>query len=188
MSSRSNQKTFMPQSAAIAPRAPEPHADPHSVLTQTIAALKPFQMYVDVCSETAGAELWMERDALCWPDSALLDELIARFTARGFAPNKKAASASLLLRIGWASGFQIASYLVCPRVPYLSDYALRFGDTGIERTAGERSAFRGGGRSGRCETASSPSAAMPDPRRPAHRLLQRNMPGPTSRATHCGRW
>ena len=128
MSSRSNPKTSMPQSAAItALRAPEPHVDPPSVLSQTIAALKPFQMYVELCSETDGAESWIERDALCSPDAAPLNDLIARFSAKGFAPNKKAASASLLLRIGWAGGFQIASYLVCRRVPYLSDYALRFG-------------------------------------------------------------
>jgi len=118
----------MPQSAAItALRAPERHADPHAVLTQTIAALKPFQMYVDICSETDSAESWIGRDELYMPDSAPLSDLIARFTAKGFAPNKRAASASLLLRIGWAGGLQIASYLVCRRVPYLRDYALRFG-------------------------------------------------------------
>ena len=64
---------------------------------------------------------------LCSPESAPLSDLIERFTAKGFAPNKKAASASLLLRIGWAGGFQIASYLACRRVPYLRDYALHFG-------------------------------------------------------------
>jgi hypothetical protein len=118
----------MPQSAAIAALgASELRADPHSVLTQTIAALKPFQMYVELCSETDGAESWIGRDALCSPESAPLSGLIERFTAKGFAPNKKAASASLLLRIGWAAGFQIASYLVCRRVSYLRDYALRFG-------------------------------------------------------------
>ena len=63
----------MPQSAAIAAlRAPESHADPHPVLAQTIAALKPFQMYVDVCSETDGAESWMEREKLCVPESGPL--------------------------------------------------------------------------------------------------------------------
>ena len=137
----------MPQSSALAAlRAPEPYVDPHPVLTQTIAALKPFQMYVEVRSETCGAESWMGRDELCAPESAPLSDLIERFTAKGFAPNKKAASASLLLRIGWVGGFQIASYLVCRRVPYLRDYALHFGaHTGLNGLLVKEARFVGEG-------------------------------------------
>jgi hypothetical protein len=139
----------MLQSSAIAARqAPEQRVDPHPVLAHTIAALKPFQMYVELCSETDGAESWMGRDELCAPESAPLSDLIARFSAKGFAPNKKAASASLLLRIGWAGGFQIASYLVCRRVPYLHDYdyALRFGaHTGLNGLLVKEASFVGEG-------------------------------------------
>ena len=117
----------MPQSSAISVLDAPQALDPHPVLSRTLSALKPFQIYVEVRSEPGDIESWMGPDELCSPDRMPLKSLIERFTAKGFAPNRKAASASLLLRIGWAGGFQIASYLACRRVPYLRDYALHFG-------------------------------------------------------------
>jgi hypothetical protein len=52
--------------------------------------------------------------------------LLERFKASGVASNRRAASASLLLRYGWGAGFAIAAYLARARVPFLRDYAMLF--------------------------------------------------------------
>ena len=63
------------------------------------------------------------------PDRDPLAALLERFRLRGFAPIRKAAAGSLLLRFGWAGGFAIAAYLARARVPFVHDYALDFAPT-----------------------------------------------------------
>jgi hypothetical protein len=111
-----------------------------TVLGDTLNAVKRFQLYVDVVAETTAQEGWIDRADLAAPRSGALTELMQRFQSHGFAPNKKAASASLLLRIGWAGGFAIASYMACRRVPYLHDYALHFAPNTLLRAVWVRDA------------------------------------------------
>ena len=63
-----------------------------------------------------------------WPSRkwSALSTLLRRFKSAGFAFNRRAASASLMLRYGWASGFTIAAYLTRVRVPFLRDFAMYF--------------------------------------------------------------
>jgi hypothetical protein len=65
------------------------------------------------------------------PAEEPLAALLARFGTLGLASSRKGASASLLLRIGWASGFAIGAYLAAGIVPSLRDYALRFSARGM---------------------------------------------------------
>jgi hypothetical protein len=66
---------------------------------------------------------------LASPQGEALTRLLYAFKQQGIAPNRKAASASLLLRLGWACGFAIGAYLICRRVPTLRDYAVSFSPT-----------------------------------------------------------
>ena len=69
---------------------------------------------------------WLDGTALVSPDSDPLATLLRRFKSSGFAFNRRAASASLLLRYGWGAGFIIAAYLTRARVPVLRDFAMFF--------------------------------------------------------------
>lgn len=52
--------------------------------------------------------------------------MLHAFKVQAIGTNRKAASASLLLRLGWASGFAIGAYLARPRVATMDAYAMRF--------------------------------------------------------------
>jgi len=100
------------------------------ICAETLTRVSGLELHLQLLSDAdAGgptAEPWIGQPDLLQPESAPLAALLARFAAQGFAANRRAVAASLLLRFGWASGFAIASYLACERVPVLSEYALQF--------------------------------------------------------------
>lgn len=108
------------------PAASHERLDPRAVLEDTLAAVKPLQLYIHYCAEPTIQTDWIDAPSLASPTSEPLADLMARFQSHGFAPSRKAAAASLLLRFGWAGGFAISSYLICGRVPLLQDYGLNF--------------------------------------------------------------
>lgn len=71
-------------------------------------------------------EGWVDRTALLDTATGPFADLHARFVAAGFGCNRKAAAASLLLRYGWAAGFQIAAWLDRGLVLHLDSFALKF--------------------------------------------------------------
>jgi hypothetical protein len=98
-------------------------------------------------------ERWIGRDALCDPDAGPLADLNARFAAAGFGANRKAVSASLLLRFGWAAGFTIGAWLVRGAVVRIDDYALSFSASTLVEGLWVRDATIVATRSGEGETA-----------------------------------
>ena len=76
--------------------------------------------------DPADRDGWIDRDTLRDPETAPFADLHARFVAAGFACNRRAAAASLLLRYGWAAGFQIAAWLETGMVLQLDRFALKF--------------------------------------------------------------
>ena len=105
-----------------------------SALADTLQAIDGLQLFVKPVSEPTEGGQWLDGPAMISPDSAPLAELLERFRLRGFAPIRKAAAGSLLLRFGWAGGFAIAAYLARARVPFVRDYALEFAPTTGLRT------------------------------------------------------
>lgn len=99
------------------------------ILADTIAKLSAFNLHLRVVSRPLERSSWFDADALASPQGEALTRLLQAFGRRGIAPNRKAASASLLLRLGWAGGFAIGAYLICGRVPTLRDYAVSFSPT-----------------------------------------------------------
>jgi hypothetical protein len=98
-------------------------------LADTIAKLSALNLHLMVCCRPLERPSWFDADALASPQSEALTYLLHAFKQQGIAPNRKAASASLLLRLGWAGGFAIGAYLICRRVPTLRDYAVSFSPT-----------------------------------------------------------
>jgi hypothetical protein len=89
---------------------------------------------------------------LC-PQNAPAADLLGLF-APPVAGNRRAVAASLLLRFGWMSGFAIGSYLVCERVPWVSDYTLEFSsEYGLLKTVCIRQAVFQGRRDDRMSSA-----------------------------------
>jgi hypothetical protein len=84
------------------------------------------ELHMKVVSGSTTPSDWFDDRALASPREGTLADLLQAFAAQGIGPNRKAASASLLLRLGWAGGFAIASYLACRRVPTRSAYAVCF--------------------------------------------------------------
>jgi hypothetical protein len=99
------------------------------ILADTIAKISAFNLYLRVSSRPLERSTWFDADALVAPQGEALRRLLRAFKRQGIAPNRKAGSASLLLRLGWAGGFAIGAYLVCRRVPTLRDYAVSFSPT-----------------------------------------------------------
>jgi hypothetical protein len=99
------------------------------ILADTMAKLSAFDLYLRVVSRRTGRLDWFDADALASPQGDAMRRLLQSFKQQGIAPNRKAASASLLLRLGWAGGFAIGTYLACRRVPTLRDYAVSFSPT-----------------------------------------------------------
>jgi hypothetical protein len=96
------------------------------ILADTIAKVSLFNLYLTVVSKPTTSSCWLDAEALASPHKGALAYLLHAFKEQGIAPNRKAASASLLLRLGWAGGFAISAYLACRRVPALSAYAVSF--------------------------------------------------------------
>jgi hypothetical protein len=96
------------------------------VLDDTLLALKDFELHAEAFSEPPAGLEWIDNAALIAPDREPLAGLLRRFKSSGFGFNRRAASASLMLRYGWAGGVLIAAYLARRRVPVLHDYALFF--------------------------------------------------------------
>src|SRR5215475_4497917 len=96
------------------------------VLADTLLALRGLELHIEVVSQPLDPTEWLDGAALAEPDRLPLLALLQRFKSAGFAFNQRAASASLMLRCGWASGFAIAAYLTRARVPFLRDFALYF--------------------------------------------------------------
>ena len=96
------------------------------VLADTLLALRGLELHVEVVSHPLDPTGWLDDVALAEPDGLPLSALLQRFKSAGFAFNRRAASASLMLRCGWASGFAIAAYLTRARVPFVRDFALYF--------------------------------------------------------------
>ena len=90
------------------------------ILADTIAKVSLSNLYLTVVSKPATPSCWLDGETLASPHSGALAYLLRAFKEQGIAPNRKAASASLLLRLGWAGGFAIGAYLACRRVPALS--------------------------------------------------------------------
>jgi hypothetical protein len=91
--------------------------------------LSAFDLYLRAVSGRTERRDWFDADALASPQGDAMTRLLQAFRQQGIAPNRKAASASLLLRLGWAGGFAIGAYLACRRVPTLRDYAVSFSPT-----------------------------------------------------------
>ena len=101
-------------------------ARPDPVLGLEIKSVCSLLGRLRVEADPADREGWIDGATLTDPDQALVVDLLKRFEAAGFGENRRAASASLLLRLGWASGFVIAVYLARGRATLLRDYALKF--------------------------------------------------------------
>lgn len=99
---------------------------PPVLLLDTLASIRPLVGQLRVEAQPVDRDGWIDLAALGDPDSGPLGALNRRFVAGGFGANKKATAASLMLRYGWASGFTVAAYLACSRVPVLDDFALKF--------------------------------------------------------------
>jgi hypothetical protein len=106
--------------------APAAATSPPPILTDTITKLSAFNLHLEVVSGPTGQSDWLDEEALASPQNGALAYLLRTFERQGIAPNRKAASASLLLRLGWAGGFAISAYLACRRVPTLHAYAVAF--------------------------------------------------------------
>jgi hypothetical protein len=103
------------------------------VLADTLRAIKGLQLFIEPTSEPTDDAQWLDIPALTSPERGPLTELLERFKTHGFAPTKRAAAGSLLLRFGWAGGLAIAAYLTRARVPFVRDYALHFVPTTLLR-------------------------------------------------------
>jgi hypothetical protein len=101
---------------------------PPSILVDTVAKVSRLNLYLAVVSKPAAQSEWLDAAALTSPGDGALAHLLEAFKEHGIAPNRKAASASLLLRLGWAGGFAIGAYLACRRVPILRAYAVSFSE------------------------------------------------------------
>jgi hypothetical protein len=99
------------------------------ILVDTLKAVQRLELHFDILVRPIDPSNWFDGDALALPQSAAFATLERDFKAHGLATNRKAASASLLLRFGWAGGFAIAAYLACARVPFLRNYAISFSPT-----------------------------------------------------------
>jgi len=110
------------------------------VLADTLLALRELELHIEVVSQPPDPTGWLDAAALTEPDGLPLLALLQRFKSAGFAFNRRAASASLMLRCGWASGFAIAAYLTRARVPYLRDFALHFSPSALLKSLWVREA------------------------------------------------
>ncbi len=110
-------------------RAQAPAQALRPILADTISKLSAFDLCLNVVSKPTEQLDWLDAQTLTLPQGDALARLLQAFKLQGIAPNRKAASASLLLRLGWAGGFAIGSYLACRRAPILRDYAVSFSPT-----------------------------------------------------------
>ena len=90
------------------------------------AAAAPLTGALRIEIDPADKDGWIDRAALADADEGPLADLNARFVAAGFGANRRAVSASLLLRYGWAAGFIVATWLARREVIRIDDFALKF--------------------------------------------------------------
>jgi hypothetical protein len=145
LSKRASSSSGAAEASMVPPSYPSHRARraTHSVrpvLADTIAKLSAFNLHLRVCCRPLERRSWVDAGALASPQGEVLTDLLHAFRRQGIAPNQKAASASLLLRLGWAGGFAIGAYLVCQRVPTLRDYAVSFSPTMLLRSIWVRDA------------------------------------------------
>jgi hypothetical protein len=98
------------------------------VLAQTRDAVAGLAGFLRIEVDPTDRDGWLTARHLADPDQGPAADLFARFEAAGFGPNRRASAASLLLRYGWSSGFAIAAYLACQRVPRRMDVVYKFSD------------------------------------------------------------
>ena len=105
------------------------------VLADTLYRFRQFKLNLEVFSSPlpSPSSGWIDALALSSSRSEELESLQQSFWLCGLAPNKRAGSASLMLRFGWAAGFAIAAYLACARVVVLRNYAIQFTPTMLLR-------------------------------------------------------
>lgn len=77
---------------------------------------------------TAG---WIEEYDLAFPDRPPVSKLFAALTTDGFGGNKRALSASVMLRYGWSSGFLIGTWLTTGAVASGTRMLLRFSPNAV---------------------------------------------------------
>jgi hypothetical protein len=113
------------------PRRPVQAAapSPPPIPADTIAALRPFSLPPGVVSLPTPQSDCLDEAASRSPKGGALARLLHAFKAQGIGPNRKAASASLLLRIRGAGGFAVGADLSCRRVPMPHAYAVSFSPT-----------------------------------------------------------
>src|SRR5262245_38508477 len=69
---------------------------------------------------------WCQASDLASPGHPHLGAMLVSYQARSGTASARVAASVLMLRFGWVSGFAIAPYLVCSRVPKLHAYGLAF--------------------------------------------------------------
>ena len=104
------------------PSAPQPPSPAH-LRASLLPVLDALRIVIGTPDDRDG---WLDRTMLRQPDDGPLAALNARMAKHGFGANRRAASASLLLRHGWAAGFLIGAWLHCGVVPRIGDFALKF--------------------------------------------------------------
>ncbi len=108
------------------------------ICADTLLRLAELKLHLRICTQPGESaadtrEGWIGAEDLLSPERSPFAPLLAHFANVGATPNRRAAAASFLLRFGWASGFAIASYLACERVPLVRDYALLFSPSKLLR-------------------------------------------------------
>lgn len=86
-----------------------------------------------VCNEIGDRNGWINNMALRNPNHSALSPLVSCLAAMGFGANRRAISASIMLRLGWAAGPVIAAYLSEGRVLRIGRYALKFSQKSMVR-------------------------------------------------------
>jgi len=71
-------------------------------------------------------ESWIDGEVLRDPQAEPSARLFDRFVEAGFGSTRRVAAASLLLRYGWAAGFQIGAWLDRGLALHLDAFALKF--------------------------------------------------------------
>lgn len=69
---------------------------------------------------------WLLDSDFLYPDRGHLAQMIARFEAGAFAGKRRVIAAAFMLRLGWAGGMQIGSWLLHDRIVTNARYALLF--------------------------------------------------------------
>lgn len=108
-----------------------------AVVGETVERLNALGAYLRYQSgdPTGGKRLplsgWIDEWDLAFPDRAPLSGLFAALARDGFGGNKRALSASILLRYGWSSGFHVGLWLTTGCVAAGVQMKLRFSSNAV---------------------------------------------------------